>query len=748
MQYPRGDWRNVIDLESYGSVQLFEVRARQLLPDFSLETASRDEVGHICQLVGGMPLGVELAAAWVDKLSLADIASEIQGSLDFLEANWRDVPERHRSMRAVFDTSWGQLSEPERDAFRQLSVFRGGFTRAAVEEVLSVKGEASKYLHLLTELVNKSLLRFTPERGRYEIHDILHQYGVDKLAEDPAEKSAVRDRHSAYYCDQLQYRQADIQFTQKQEVLVELENDSENIRTAWRWAVNQMHLERLAQSMDSLGHFYLLLGHYQDGEKAARLTVEILTKDKLEERQSVDTHRLLAKSLIWQANFSTGMGRLEMAEQCLQKCTSTLDSPGLADQDTRPERAFLLKQRGWLADQTDQLEESKQWFEQSLALYRALGDSWGMANILDAMGYTAMGLGNYHEAKQHYEESLTLYKALGNQSGVATVLIRLGNVARGFADYEKARRLYDESLVLSREEGNQRGITDSLDELGFLAVFQGRFEEGTNLLRESLDIRRKLGDRANIGAGFLRLGMSLWLSGRHARGHPYIEESIRIKNDLDDIYSIGVSTQYLAMVNVYLGRYAEASAKAQMVITQASGHSYELGRAQRALGWVELVEEKYTEARQWMQESVDTFRGIKERENIAWSLAGLSRASYALGNTPEAQQHLYEALEIAREIGAFIPILYIMPVVSFLLADQGEVERGIELSSMASQHPFVREGQLFEDIAGRHITALAASFPSDVVEAAKARGEARDMWETASELLEELPKLGWGVPSD
>ena len=122
--------------------------------------------------------------------------------------------------------------------------------------------------------------------------------------------------------------------------------------------------------MNSLGHFYLLLGHYQDGEKATRLTVDILTEDKLEERQSVDAQRLLAKSLIWQANFSTGMGRLEMAEQCLQKCASTLDSPGLADKDTGPERAFLLKQRGWLADQTDHLEESKQWFEQSLALLK------------------------------------------------------------------------------------------------------------------------------------------------------------------------------------------------------------------------------------------------------------------------------------------------------------------------------------------------------------------------------------------
>jgi tetratricopeptide (TPR) repeat protein len=227
-----------------------------------------------------------------------------------------------------------------------------------------------------------------------------------------------------------------------------------------------------------------------------------------------------------------------------------------------------------------------------------------------------------------------------------------------------------------------------------------------------------------------------------------MEESVRISNDLENAHLITHITQYLAIVNVYLGRYEEARAQAQTVTTQTVSRPYLLGVAQRALGWVALVEEKYTEAQQWMQESVASIRRIGQREWIARSLAALGRASYALGNRSEAQQYLYEALEIAVEIGAFIPLLDIMPIVSLLLADQGEVERGIELYSLANQHPFVRQGQLYEDIAGRDIAALAASLPSDVVEAAKARGQAREMWEAASELLEELPKLGWGVPSE
>jgi tetratricopeptide (TPR) repeat protein len=163
---------------------------------------------------------------------------------------------------------------------------------------------------------------------------------------------------------------------------------------------------------------------------------------------------------------------------------------------------------------------------------------------------------------------------------------------------------------------------------------------------------------------------------------------------------------------------------------------------------VALVEEKYTEAQQWMQESVASFLRVGRREWMSNSLAALGRASYALGNRSEAQTHLYEALEIAVEIGAFIPLLDIMPIVSLLLADQGEVERAVELYSLASQHPWVSQAQLFEDIAGQHIAALSASLPSDVVEGAKARGQEREMWQTASELLEELPKLGWSKPVD
>jgi DNA-binding SARP family transcriptional activator/tetratricopeptide (TPR) repeat protein len=748
LHYPIGDLKKIGNLVNYSAVKLFLERARLVQPSFSADAKAIKEVVRICQFAGGLPLGIELAAAWMDTLSLAALNIVIQKGLNILETEWLDVPERHRSMRAVFDTSWRQLNKPMRETFSQLSIFRGGFTLAAAQNVTDAQKSSPNFLRLLAGLVSKSLLRFNSEHERYEIHELLRQFGADKLTQFPAEESMIRDRHSAYYCDLLQNHQTNIQYTPMQQVLAELENDSENIHTAWRWAVTQMQLERLAQSIDSLCYFFRWRGHYQDGEKATKLIVDSLTVDKLAARHSVDSLRLLTKSLAWQGHFCILMGRTEEAEQILQECSATLDSPRLADQDTQSERVFLLGQRGLLAEISGHLEESKQWIEQRLALYRAMGDQLGMANTLVALGWVDWSLGNFHEAKQQYEEGLALYQAQGHQWGIAEVLRGLGRVARALLDYKKASYLFEESLALSQDEGNQRGITDALDQLGFLASFQGRFEEGESLLQQSLDISREIGDRVKIGFGFLQLGGALWLSGEHTQGYSYMEESMTIFNDLEDAVLISHATQFLATTNVYLGRYEKAHAQAKMLTTQEGSYPYLLGTAQRALGWVALVEEKFTHAHHLMQESVATFRDIEERERIAWSLAALGRTSYALGNRSEAQQQLYEALELATKIGAFIPLLYIIPIVAYLLADQGEVERGIELYSMASQHPFVREGQLFEDIAGRQIVDLAASLPSDVVEAARARGKAREMWDTASELLKELPKLGWSKPID
>src|SRR5262249_22669219 len=154
----------------YGAIKLFMQSARRVRPSYTLAGDDDKHLARICRLVGGTPLGILLAAAWVEALSLAEIAQEIESSYAFLETGQRDIAERHRSLRAVFDYSWNILAQDEREVFQRLSVFRSSFQREAAQQI------AGASLKSLITLVNKSLLRRDPATGRYEIHELLRRY--------------------------------------------------------------------------------------------------------------------------------------------------------------------------------------------------------------------------------------------------------------------------------------------------------------------------------------------------------------------------------------------------------------------------------------------------------------------------------------------------------------------------------------------------------------------------------------------
>ncbi|MCB0191311.1 MAG: AAA family ATPase, partial [Anaerolineae bacterium] len=161
------DVRAIID--RHDAIQLFVNCAKRAQPTFELTVDNLDAIINICRLVDGMPLGIELAAAWMGLLTPWEIAAEIKSNLDFLTANWRDIPDRHQSIRSVFESSWQRLADHDKDVFQQLSVFRGGFTRQAAEQITGAN------LQNLMTLVNKSLIQ--PDyTGRYHIHELLRQF--------------------------------------------------------------------------------------------------------------------------------------------------------------------------------------------------------------------------------------------------------------------------------------------------------------------------------------------------------------------------------------------------------------------------------------------------------------------------------------------------------------------------------------------------------------------------------------------
>jgi predicted ATPase/DNA-binding CsgD family transcriptional regulator len=202
--------KDAIDLQShtdlsawveYSAIHLFVLSAQRILPGYAPGASDLKDIARICQLVEGMPLAILLAAVWVEILSVQEIANEIDQSLDLLEAEMRDAPARHRSVRAMFDSTWNRVTDAERDVLMKLSVFRGGFTRDAVQKVTGAE------LQTLKMLVDKSLLRRDHDTGRYEMHELLRQYAETQLkASNRAD--AARDAHCEYYLVTLHQREA------------------------------------------------------------------------------------------------------------------------------------------------------------------------------------------------------------------------------------------------------------------------------------------------------------------------------------------------------------------------------------------------------------------------------------------------------------------------------------------------------------------------------------------------------------
>jgi tetratricopeptide (TPR) repeat protein len=202
---------------------------------------------------------------------------------------------------------------------------------------------------------------------------------------------------------------------------------------------------------------------------------------------------------------------------------------------------------------------------------------------------------------------------------------------------------------------------------------------------------------------------------------------------------------YLCEANAHLGQYAEANICGQTALTIFREMSYQLGVGLCCymLGLTALGEGKYAEAHQVLQESATIFKEIDNRESLGYALSISGYAACGLKDRSQAFKYLHEAIQIAAGLGVFIPYIYSLPLAALLFADQGEVERAVELYALATCYGFVVNSHWFDDMAGWELAALSATLPSSVVTAAQARGRELNWQETARRLLEELNETSW-----
>jgi hypothetical protein len=278
---------------------------------FEPSRAEVAQIGEICRLVQGMPLGILLAASWIDTLSLPEIAGEIGKNIDFLQSEASDLPSRQHSIRAVFDHSWDLLRPDEQAVLSVVSIFRGGFTRVAAEAV------ARASLRTLSALVSKSLLRRVPETGRYEIHELLRQYAEGRLMASPAEHEAAMDRLATFYAGFLGERRASVLTAGRQQAFGEIHTDLDNIRGAWQWMVAHGQADRLLCSLQALAQFYMTRRSRPEAAELLGLTASAFAS--ADGDGSVEARKVLGLALAYQALFCDMQGRKAAAVELVQR---------------------------------------------------------------------------------------------------------------------------------------------------------------------------------------------------------------------------------------------------------------------------------------------------------------------------------------------------------------------------------------------------------------------------------------------
>ena len=481
-----------IELDNLGSDNagaLFIQRARQVNMNFVPVQEDVPAIARICQLVEGLPLALELAATWVSTLSCREIAAEIERGLDFLVTTRRNVPPRHRSLRAVFDHSWSLLTDEECQVMEQLSVFHGGFRREAAQAV------AGAELLTLSALVDKSLVQRS-ETGRYALHELIRQYAATMLQTEAQEKNIVNRKHAEYYLTWLQACERDLTSSEQKNTFAELNSDLDNIRTAWEVAVVHRQVSLLRGATWPLYYFYELHDFFQEGEAVFKRGAEMaqgwlaVSEQENVALEKAKLEGALGDMLAHQAFFNLRLGHNELA---VTQYRSSIDL--LRPLDEAFTLTHTLLHYGYQCWIVGDFVEAARSLQEGLPLSRSLQHAWLQANYSIAQGVVAHELGDYLEAYQLLHEGLTAAHLIGDphlMSFSGNLFIR---TAQALGRVTEAEVALQEGLSLVTEIGDRWGMGLRLERMAVAAQLAGEYMEAHRLFDESVALYREIGDQ-------------------------------------------------------------------------------------------------------------------------------------------------------------------------------------------------------------------------------------------------------------
>lgn len=671
---------------SYDSVELFVQSARRISPTFDPSQEDQQAIIRVCKLVEGMPLALELAAAWVRALTCQEIADEIERDLDMLATEMQDIPLRQRSVRAIFEHSWNELSPAEQAAFAKLSLFRGGFEKIAAQKVTGAT------ILILSELIDGSLIS-RDSSGRFQVHELLRQYASAKLDSDESTLQTTQERHAKYYTGWLKELEEDFIRGSRTEPIASVTQELDNVLLAWHWAIDHQNVAMVVKGMSSLFWYYESKALYSDGETLFRSAADACTSARLLNQPVSDpVHLTLINIQARSAWFTTrmsrfkdvlkignikaeeasellladgdleghwlasgivvnalyGMGDYEAARRYLEHHDERLDQQHQYSQTWPWAKGHNLANLGRIAGALGDYNAARRLLQAGVDILRPLHDHVGVMLYIHTLGGIVQKLGDVQRARDFFQEGLGLAENHAYPMGKILALGNLGNLAYAEGDYQVAREHFQASLNLSVEIGDSRGRALALTNLGRVATGLGHYEEARTLFEQGLDITERTGNRRGAALTMNWLSTVHLLMGDLALAHELCEKSWEICKDIG---------------------YQKGSIQALL-----------------ACGEVALGQDDYQEARLLFNKSLVASQRVGYVAGVLRSRVGLGRTLLQMGELEEAADELREGLASSGEGTNKRVDLVGLRTLADTMIRRGRVDEGTALLTMVSNH--------------------------------------------------------------
>jgi predicted ATPase/DNA-binding NarL/FixJ family response regulator len=471
------------------AVQLFVARAQAVDPSFSLSEANAQIVATICRQLDGLPLALELAAARVKLLPPAALLARLDQRLALLSGGARDHPLRHQTLRAAIGWSYELLAPAEQRLFRGLGVFVGGATLEAVAAVCVADGEQeTDLLARLGALLDHSLVRQLPQADgmpRILLLETIREYALEQLAAR-GEEAPLRQRHAAYYLALAEQAEPQLNRAEQQTWLARLEAEHENLRASNDWFAREVDgLADQARLIFACYGFWNLKGYWREG----RAQAEAL----LARPEASAPSRVRAIGLLTRGGFACFQGDFGVARDSEEESIAIFRALG-----DRQGLGWALFALGMALAYQGEPALAYSPLDESAAIFRQLQDPFPLAWVVHLTAVLARQQGGYDKAQARFEMCLQMFQQLGNRWGIAYTLYEMARLAREQGDYPRARALAEESLALARALGVRRLFPLVLLTLGWIELQLDGSQPTAARFVESLALFQEIGDRLDM----------------------------------------------------------------------------------------------------------------------------------------------------------------------------------------------------------------------------------------------------------